>query len=207
MVFFSFIIYLLAPLLIFGIYVENPVYARTHKTGSKSKHHTRAHKHKRTPEEEEAAKEAADRAAQEAKLNEGRNLVLAKAYRLYDSSTSESLQGNHKYAVLQLKLADELLQEHGQANSSLAIATLMALASSAQAAKDYPLAKSTCERLLNIHPQDTQVLLKLAKIETAQGSFHAAQSELNKIMDYDPNNAEARAMTDLLKSKLKPVKK
>ncbi len=184
---------------------SNPAWARTHKNTTKSKNHIRTHisKHKKSAEEETAAKEAADREAQEVKLNESRNLILAKAYRLYDSGTSESLQGNHKYAVLQLKLADELLQEHGQANTSLEVATLLGLASSAQAAKDYPLAKSTCERLLNIRPQDSQILLILARIEMSQGNFRSAQNKLSKVVGRDPNNAEAKVLIDLINNKSK----
>jgi len=203
---FSFVVYLLACLILPAIIESPSTFAKTKKSTLKSRRHSHAAKHKRTKEEDLATKEAAAAAAQEARLNEGRNLILAKAYRLYDNGTSEYLQGNYKYSILQLKLADELLQEHGQANSSLSMATLMGLASSAQAAKDYPLAKSTYERLLTMHPQDTQILLKLAKLEAIQSNFRAAQADINKVRDLDSGNAEAHELANLISSKIKSVK-
>ena len=183
------------------------VFAKSTNKLKTKRHRHAASKHKRSAEEDLAAKEAAEKLAQETKLNEGRNSILAKAYRLYDSGTSEYLQGNYKYAILQLKLADELLQEHGQANTSLAIANLMSLTTAAQAAKEYVLAKTTCQRLIISRPQDTEILLKLAKIEMAQGNIHAAQNTIAKVTEIAPANAEAQLMNDLAVNKPKPVKK
>ncbi len=98
---------------------------------------------------------------------------------------------------MQLKLADELLKEHGQTNSSLAISTLTELASSAQAAKDYPLAKSTYERLQAMRPQDTNILVDMAKLEAAQSNFNGAQNYINKLFEIDPNNPQGRLIAIL----------
>ncbi len=180
--------------------------ART-RNKSKTKRHARIVKHKKTPEEEQAAREAAAHETAEAKLIEGKNIVLARAYRLYDSGTNENLQGNYKYSILQLKLADELLTEHGQGNSSLAVAILTGLASSAQSAKDYPLAKATYERLLSMRSQDTHILLNLAKLEASQSNLNSAQNYINRLFEFNPNNAEGRILADFIASKLKPVKR
>lgn len=124
------------------------------RSQSKSRRHSHVvKKHHPTQEEELAAKEAAAREAAEARLIEGKNVILARAYKLYDSGTSESMQGNYKYAILQLKLADELLSEHGQTNSSLFMVTLTALASAAQSAKEYSLARASYERILSARPK------------------------------------------------------
>lgn len=193
-------------LLVIFITNQQPTDART-RNKSKTKRHNRIVKHKKTPEEEQAAREAAARDAAEAKLIEGKNIVLARAYRLYDSGTNENLQGNYKYSILQLKLADELLKEHGQGNSSLAVATLTGLASSAQSAKDYPLAKATYERLLAARAQDSQTLLNLAKLEACQSNFNSAQNYINRLFEISPNNAEGRILADFIANKLKPVKR
>lgn len=98
-------------LVLFAVSFEQTL-AKT-KITSKSKRHTHiAKKHHPTKEEELAAKEAAAREAAEVQLIEGKNIILARAYKLYDSGTNESLHGNYKYSILQLKLADELLKEH-----------------------------------------------------------------------------------------------
>jgi len=176
----------------------------------KSKSKRRSHivkQHRPSKEEEAAARENAAREATEAKLIEGKNVILARAYKLYDSGTSESLLGNYKYSILQLKLADELLTEHGQNNSSLAIVTLMALASSAESAKDYPLARSAYERLLSIRPTDTQILLSSAKLETSQSNFTAAQNYVNRLLEINPSNAEGRILADFVVTKLQPAKR
>jgi Flp pilus assembly protein TadD len=178
------------------------------KRQSKSKRHSRlVKKHQPTKEEAQAAKEAAAREAAEIQLIEGKNIILARAYKLYDSGTSESLLGNYKYSILQLKLADELLKEHGQTNSSLAIVNLMALASSAQAGKDYSLARATYDRLLSVHPQDPQTLLGLAKVEAAQSNFNAAQNYIDRLLEINPNNAEGRLLADFIANKSKPAKR
>ncbi len=205
-VFFPFVICLLIYCQCFAVPQSCFVFAKS-SSKTKSKRHAHAIKQKHNAQEDAEALEKAAREAHEAKLNEGKNLTLAKAYRLYDSGTSENLQGNYKYSILQLKLADELLQEHGQANTSLAMATLMALVSSAQGAHDYSLAKSTCERLLSNHPQDIQILLTLTKIEMAQGNYHAAAGDINNVLDSAPNNVEAKFLNETIINKLKPVKR
>jgi hypothetical protein len=196
-------------LICFLVYIAfiNQAHAKS-RNQSKSRRHSHVVKyHRPTKEEEQAAKEAAAQQAAESRLIEGKNVILARAYRLYDSGTSESMQGNYKYSILQLKLADELLKEHGQANSSLALSTLMALASSAQAAKDYPLAHSMYDRLLSMRSQDSQILLGCAKLEASQSNFGAAQTYINRLLEVNPNNAEGRVLADFVANKLKPLKK
>ncbi len=181
--------------------------AKTRRQSKSRPHSHLVKKHQATKEEELAAKEAAAREAAETQLIEGKNIILARAYKLYDSGTNESLHGNYKYSILQLKLADELLKEHGQTNSSLALVTLIALASSAQAGKDYSLARSTYDKLLSMRPQDTQILLALAKMEASQSNFNAAQNYVNRLLDLNPTNAEGRLLVDFIANKLKPVKR
>ncbi len=102
-----------------------------------SKHYRKITHKKITPEEAAAAAQAQARAAEENKFNQNRNSIIARAYQLYDSGTDEALLGNYKYSVLQLKLASELLNQHNEENSTLGIAALAALASSAKAPGTY----------------------------------------------------------------------
>ena len=200
---------LLFSLLICSLFLSEVCYGVVSaRTRTRSKRHPRTIKHHQpSKEEEQAAKEAAARLALETRLIEGRNTILARAYRLYDSGTSESLQGNYKYSILQLKLAEELLKEHGQLNCSLAISTLSALAFSAQASKDYPLAKSSYEKLLDIRPQDAQVLLSLAKLEASKSKFNEANNYINRLLTFNPENTEAKLLADFVNTKLKAPKR
>ena len=115
-------------------------------------HKKLAHK-KITPEESAAAKEAQARESEEGRFNLGRNSNMSRAYQLYDSGADEAMVGNYKYSVLQLKLASQLLNEHGEQNSALGIATLTALAPAAEASGDKQLATSTYEKLLLMSPR------------------------------------------------------
>ena len=183
-----------------------PASARSTHT-SKSSRHRKHHKkivHKPSPEEIAAAREAQEREAEENRFNQNRNTTISRAYQLYDSGTNEFLLGNYKYSVLQLKLASQLLSEHGEENSALDIAALTALASSAKAAGDNQLARSTYEKLLLMNPQDTTILLKLASLEAATGDFRAARVNVNRAINFKPDNQEALQLSDLISTRSSP---
>jgi len=189
-----------------------PAFARVHKSISQAtssasvkssrlrKHHKKIVHKKVSPEEIAAAREAQAREAEESRFNQSRIATLSRAYQLYDSGTNEFLLGNYKYSVLQLKLASQLLSDHNEENSALDIAALNALASSAKAAGDRQLAKSVYEKLLLMNPQDTAILLKLARLEAASGDFRAAQQNVNRVISFSADNQEALQLSNLINS-------
>ena len=178
--------------------------AQSTKSSSSRRRHKRIAKKKLVVQDDPADKEEAAREAEESKFNQSRNSSLARAYQLYDSGSNEALLGNYKYSILQLKLANALLQEHGQENTSLGVASSMELAAQARLAKDYFLARTTYEKLLLIRPQDTEIFLRFARMQADSGNFKGAQFNVNQALNIDPDNAEARLLFDLINNKTKP---
>ena len=122
--------------------------------------------------------------------------VSAAAYKLYDEGVNARLSGNNQLSVARLKEAGEKLsstksyQKSGHA-STLAAHIQFELGLSAEAARDWKLAKESYIRCLAIRPSYTPASLRLVEILVKAGATDMALSAARDAVSNSPRDPRA----------------